>query len=61
MACEDSQSLDEGTKDVIRTLFDTIKQKPNFKSYLSLHQQAALLLFCTTWAGECLVKGWKKS
>jgi hypothetical protein len=31
MAWEDNQQLDEQTKDVIRTLFDTIKQKPNIK------------------------------
>jgi len=31
IACEDNQHLDEETKDVIRTLFDTIKQKSNIK------------------------------
>jgi hypothetical protein len=31
IACEDNQQFDEETKDVIRTLFDTIKQKPNIK------------------------------
>jgi len=31
MACEDNQNLVEEKKDVIRTLFDTIKQKPNIK------------------------------
>jgi len=31
IACEDKQHLDEETKKVIRTLFDTIKQKPNIK------------------------------
>jgi len=31
IACEDKQQLDEETKDVIRTLFDTIKQKPDIK------------------------------
>jgi hypothetical protein len=31
MACEDNQQLDEESKDVIRTLFDTVKQKPNIK------------------------------
>ena len=31
MACSDNQQLDEETKDVIRTLFDTIKQKPNVR------------------------------
>ena len=31
IACEDNQQLDEETKDVIRTLFNTIKQKQNIK------------------------------
>jgi len=31
IACEDNQLLDEETKDVFRTLFDTIKQKSNVK------------------------------
>jgi hypothetical protein len=31
IACEDNQLLDEGTKKVIRTLFDTMQQKPNIK------------------------------
>jgi len=31
IACEDKQQLDEETKDVIRTPFDTIKQKQNIK------------------------------
>ena len=31
MACEDNQQMDEETKDVIRSLIDTIKQKPNIK------------------------------
>ena len=31
IVCEDNQQLDEETKDVIRTVFDTIKNKPNIK------------------------------
>ena len=31
MACEENQQLDEETKDLIRKLFDTIKQKSNIK------------------------------
>jgi len=31
IACEDNKQLDEETKDVIRNLFETIKQKPNIK------------------------------
>jgi hypothetical protein len=31
VACEDNQMLDEETKDEIRTLVDTIKEKPNIK------------------------------
>ena len=35
MACEDNQLVDEETEDIIRTLFDTIKQKPNIQVILS--------------------------
>jgi hypothetical protein len=35
MACEDNQLLDEETKNVVKTLFVTIKQKPNIKVILS--------------------------
>ena len=31
IACEDNQQLDEDTRDVIRTIFDIIKQKQNIK------------------------------
>jgi hypothetical protein len=31
IACEDNQDLDEETKDIIRTVFDIIKHKPNIK------------------------------
>jgi len=35
IACEDKQQLDKETEDVIRTLFDTIKHKPNIKIIFS--------------------------
>jgi len=44
IACEDKQQLDKETKYVIRTLFDTIKQKPDIK-----------ILFITPSGGSVLV------
>jgi len=43
MACEDNQLLDEETKNIITTLFDTIKQKPNVKVILFTRSEVRTL------------------
>jgi hypothetical protein len=43
MACEDNQLLDEETKDVVTTLFDTIKQKPIIKVTFSTRSEVKAL------------------
>jgi hypothetical protein len=45
MACEENQLLDEETKDIIRTLFDTIKQKENIKIILTTRSGGRIAAF----------------
>jgi len=45
IACEENQLLDEKAKDVIRTLFDTIKQKPNIKVIFTTRSEASTFAF----------------
>ena len=45
MACEANQKLHEEKKDVIRTLFDTIKQKPNIKIIIITPSEGSTVAF----------------
>jgi len=45
IACEDNQVLDEETKDEIRTLFDTIKEKPNIKIIFTTQSGGSIVAF----------------
>jgi len=45
IACEDNQQLDEETKDVIRTLFDTIKQNTNIKIIFITRSTGSIVAF----------------
>jgi hypothetical protein len=35
IACDENQQLDEETKDIIRTLFDKLKEKQNIKIFIT--------------------------
>ena len=45
IACEDNQQLDEETKDVIRTVFDTTKHKPNIKIIFTTRSEGSNVAF----------------
>ena len=45
IACEDNQQMDEETKDVIRTLVDTIKQKSNIKIIFITRSGGSIVAF----------------
>jgi len=45
IACDDKQQLDEETKDVIRTLFDTINHKPNIKIIFITRSEGSTIAF----------------
>jgi len=45
IACEDNQLLDEKTKDVIRTLFDTVKEKPDIKIIFVTRSEGSTVVF----------------
>ena len=45
MACDDNQQMDEETKDVIRSLFDTIKQKQNIKIIFITPSEGSIVVF----------------
>jgi hypothetical protein len=45
IACEDNEQLDEETKDVIITVFDTIKHKPNIKIIFTARSVGSIVTF----------------
>ena len=60
LACEDNNQLDEDTKDVIRTLFDTIKQKANIKIIFITRSEGSTVDFlrhmCRRMSGKGFVR-----
>jgi hypothetical protein len=57
VACGDHKVLNGEEEDIIRKLFNTLKQKPSIKFIFSTRSEKARLLFCRTSAGKHLGKG----